>query len=454
MSTSLACVLASLVLTLLPAGVRAEESAGRLAFVSELASTAREHQAWVSQQARTIPADNAFLDLKGFCDKFSASEAMGIWKHVDAAARRHLPRGRESLIEGLAALVKKCGNGGQAALRAAFLLDYLYWNRLADLTGLEVADALAARDRFYELYHLATSSKIQRRNELALAASAAADGACVLEKDYFNTGPISGAGALRAFGKLVNAFDGRGRQVIDAVTDTLDLHAGSSALLYGRDILEILDDPADLAAMNGIHEYLAELRAHPRLLGERHGGWKRILKICGGDRTRVVRLLGVLASMRYWPLDQIGAGLARRGKLSEEKLRALYQGSMAYFYLNQLDERSALDGRDESSLEYHFFYPPGYSTSNWKIYHYYGNAHLGCELVKKGFSVKEARYGASRLALAYEAATLNLAGPSKLAIDVDPRVEPILEGYDDVGINTEGAEFGAKLCLAKKSAGR
>ena len=123
---------------------------------------------------------------------------------------------------------------------------------------------------------------------------------------------------------------------------------------------------------------------------------------------------------------------------------------MAYYRMNALDERSALTSEDGESLNYHFFYPREYSTTNWKFYHWFANAHLGCKLRQRGLSQNAVRFGANRLAAAYEFASLNLANPEREVMGLDPRIHPIVEGWRDVEINTQGAEYGARVCQSNR----
>jgi hypothetical protein len=257
---------------------------------------------------------------------------------------------------------------------------------------------------------------------------------------------MSEANFLKVIGLALNLADRNGREAVQLVAEALDLRDGS-VVIYGRDLLEMLESEEDLTFLARLSAEISDWSGKGRRrLGEAHGGWRTLIELAQGDQSRVIRVLGVLASMRYWPLEEVGSALAARGALTCAKLRALEQGAMAYFRLNALDERAALTASDQRSLVYHYFYPGEYTTRDWKIYHWFGNGHLGCKLALRGAGAGVIEYGAKSLARAYEFATLNLGGPSRRAMGLDPRVRPILEGWADIDINTEGAVYGGRIC--------
>jgi hypothetical protein len=208
----------------------------------------------------------------------------------------------------------------------------------------------------------------------------------------------------------------------------------------------MIRDPEDLRVLAEFYKYEQHLRIHPELLKERHGGWHRLMAIVHGDAPRAIRTLGLLASVHLIVFRDLVPALARRGMLTPDVARAFYEASLSYFLVNEIDERSALNGKDEHSLTYHFFFPDNYETDNWKWYHWYNNAYSACELRRKGYP-KPAIVGAiGTVAFLYEGTELNMAIPWRETMKLDPRANPIVEGFADVRINQEGAAYGADVC--------
>jgi len=388
-------------------------------------------------------------DLKAWCTDASPARALTYWKALEKKLTPRLSGGRGEWTAAFAELSQACVGSPESFRNAAFAIDWMYWNRQADTLGIEVADALDIRDFFYEGWVSWYSRQLASRQ---LAADQAQSGqvgqpcAAAADRDFISAGPMREADFLRVLGVALNLLDRDGREIVQAVSDELDLRDGS-IVIYGQDLLRLLEDPRDLEFLDAVSQELAAWSGpRRRELGELHGGWAKLVALADGDQARVIRVLGVLASMRYWPLEEVGAALARRGQLTCEKLRALEQGTLAYFRLNALDERAALTPSDKKGVIYHYFYPPEYSTRDWKIYHWFGNGHLGCKLALRGADDRLVEYGARSLAQAYEFATLNLGGPSRKAMELDPRVRPLLEGWKDIDINTEGALYGGRAC--------
>jgi hypothetical protein len=381
--------------------------------------------------------------LATWCSEFNTAKALPRWREIKDGFEGIWGASRERWLNGFSEWVVACQHTPEVYRNTAFLLDWMYWNRQIDRLGLEVADALDIRDEFYEYWVLSQGLEfIQHQRNLSLSRGPRPE----LASDFLSAEPMNEASILEFFGSLLNAFDRKGREIVRRVADRLNLRQGS-VVIYGQDVLRILENPADLEFLQRVGLELKRLSAGGRRdLGAAHGGWRKWLELSGRDPERVIRVLGVMASMRTWILDEVGVSLARRGQLSCEKLLALQQGANAYFRMNALDERAAETAQNGRSVAYHYFYPAPYITRDWKIYHWYANAHLGCGLVRDGVGANYIRYGAESLAKAYEFATLNLGGPSRVAMGLDPRVRPILEGWADIQLNTEGAVFGAAFC--------
>jgi hypothetical protein len=395
--------------------------------------------------------------LREWCSNNDALRAMHYWRTLQSDLIPHLPRGRESLLSAFGAMARTCHFTRESIRNAALLIDWLYWYQQADTLGIEVADALDFRDFLYEGAVVTQAARLLRENQESIQENVRSQTTTAPGQnpnirtgtdchDFLNaTAPLTSR-IMQTVGDIATLLDSEQRAAVHAVSDELNMR-GDSFIIFGRDILTSLENREDLQFLN---QLFSELQAwsgpRRRELGVAHGGWRRLLELAGGNRQRVMRVLGTLTSQRDWPLDNIGSALARRGQLTCEKLRALEQGSIAYYRLNALDERAAVTSEDGSSLSYHFFYPPEYSTRNWKIYHWFANGHLGCNLRRRGLSPRAISFGARRLAQAYEYASLTLTGPTWEAMGIDPRVRPMLEGFDDVEINTEGAEYGARLC--------
>jgi hypothetical protein len=386
-----------------------------------------------------------------YCLDADPEKAPELWSRVGPAVEKSLSgkKGRyDGLIPGLAAINRACHHSDAAYRNSAFLIDYLYWNRMADLTGYEVADTLMFRDVFYEIYITAATRDLAATQLKTLELLKKGTIPPPSKKDFLTSGPMSESGVLKAIGMAITVLDPENQAAVEGITRQLNLRE-SSVVIFGNDILSSLQSPEDLRYMRDIYAYLITLQQDPRGLGVAHGGWKKLVALAHGDIERVIHVVGLLASMRFWELNEIGGALAARGALEPAQLVAMHDGAMAYFLLNQLDERSALDSEDGHSIDYQFFYPDSYTTKNWKIYHWFSNAHMGCQMRKQGFSPRQIRFGASSLAKAYEYLTLNLAYPSRAYMNVDPRAIPEIEGYEDVRINTEGAVYGSELCNRK-----
>jgi len=449
------CIFLGLVLR--SAGVQAADTC-MLEMATQYQSRLADRDQRVAQMAgslaageRKVIADLVKGDLKSWCTDASPARALTYWKALEKKLTPRLSEGRGEWTAAFAELSQACGSSPESFRNAAFAIDWMYWNRQADTLGVEVADALDIRDFFYEGWVSWYSRQLVSRQIGASQTQSGQSGepcAAAADRDFLSAGPMREADFLRVLGVVLNVLDRGGRETVRAVAEELDLRDGS-IVIYGQDLLELLESPKDLEFLNAVSQEL-EAWSGPRRseLGRLHGGWARLLELADGDQARVIRVLGVLASMRYWPLEEVGTALARRGQLTCEKLKALEQGAMAYFRLNALDERAALTPSDQKGVIYHYFYPPEYSTRDWKIYHWFGNGHLGCKLALRGADDRLVKYGARSLAQAYEFATLNLGGPSRKAMGLDPRVRPLLEGWEDIDINTEGAIYGGRACRA------
>ncbi len=388
----------------------------------------------------SVPGSNGFVReaLKFFCGPGTAEDATEEWPVLKRLAKKHLRGGMASLIPAMATTAKACGYTPRSIWRAGFVLDYLYWNRIVDLTGHEVADTLTLRDAFYEHF-------IAQRTAEVIDYQLEAQDECMDEPET----PVHPKAKLMiAVGKAVNLLDKNAQKSVEETANVLDLRKGS-IVIFRKDMERLLQNPDDLRVMREVHLYVRKLQQNPKLLGERHGGWKEFMRITNNNPEQAIRVLGILASMRHWPLSEISRHLSDQGKFTTEQLRALQEGALDYYLLNQLDERAAPVASDGHSVEYHFFYPPGYTTKDWKIYHWYSNGYIGCQLAKKGLPRKYARYAAKKLAQTYELITVNLNHPARSALELDPRAGSIVEGFDDVEINTEGADWGAKFCGAR-----
>jgi hypothetical protein len=395
-------------------------------------------KAWVHGYAQRREGSLPFKDPTQFCTPFSdwdmQGKASALWGELAKTDRY-------DLLPQLAGLVELCRYSPGAAKRAGFVIDYLYWNRLADTTGYEVADALMIRDVFREIYINQLAQDAIAKNRDARATPPANP-----PNDFLTARPMSNVGLAKKASAVVNAFSSAERASFDAMADLVNFREGYLTP-FGNDLLQILRTPDDLRVLREFYSYLQDVQQHPRLLGELHGGWHKLMQITGNKAEQATRVFGVMASLLYLPLEDLAPALAARGQLQNEYIDALHDGSMAYYLINELDERSAKTSADDDhSLSYHFFYPDSYSSNDWKWYHWYNNAHLGCRVARRGFTKQAVANAADLLGKFYEAVTMNMVIPSRDTIGLDPRVNPILESYEDVRINRDGAAFGAEVC--------
>ena len=346
------------------------------------------------------------------------------------------------LIPLLARYVRGCDLSGGAAKRAGYLLDLLYWNRLEDLTGEDPARFTMVRDGFYEL-HIArlTEAALQRA---ALYTLAPPPPGAALQGDFLDANPMRRVTLLRAVPDVVSAFSPDERRSFSRMVELVDFREGHLTP-FGSSLTAMLDSPDDLQFLQNAYDWMLEVRARPELLRERHGGWHALMRMTNGDAVTVSRVFGVLGALLYLPLQELAPALAARGKLSEPFARAMYQGAMAYYLANEIDELSArIDEHGERV--YHYMYPDGYETRNWKQYHFFGNAYLGCDAARLGLPDAAIAGAARVLGAAYEGVTLSLVIVARHTLDVEPRAAAIVEAGEDVRINGEGALYGARIC--------
>lgn len=393
----------------------------------------------------------ATLDLErlDFCQDFTAMDQLGTthfistaiptWKALWYGSKKNEQGHRVFFIPELITLVEHCNYSRGSLYRAAFLLEYMYWNRMLDRTGMEVADALKYRDHFYELKFLDIA-----RDKIAWARGLDHEPARTAG-DFFEAPEMSLAFFLKLFGNVTTSFPPRRRRAYMAMIETINLRRGSQ-LMFGHDIIDLLDHPEDLELMSRYYSYLLKAEQQHKLQGVAHGGWKVLLEMTGGDRARAIRVITLLASLRGWVMEELADSLIAKNKLTPEMLRAFYSGANTYFIMHRINERSAKDGDDPYTLRYHYFHPIGYESTDWKAYHWYANAHLGCRLAQKGMDRRSATLATRRLAQAYEALTLNLAIPTKRAMGEEPRARAIIEGWEDIDMNTAGGAYGWKVC--------
>ena len=403
-------------------------------------------QGYLAQIARPVPPNVRINNMGNFCGAFTFYDAASLPRPTWLTLTE-IPRDRS--VETFARLALDCqqdfvhDNGDQGengAFRAAWALDFLYFNRLADTTGHSVADVLAFRDGLNELYVATVLLRELGRSD-AVRAGVYVEHA----PDFLDAKGLSRADVLRRFAGLLSAFSPQEQPVLDDFIQLLDLRQDYLAP-FGRATLNMMDSPDDLRVLSAFFAYENHLRLHPELLAEPHGGWHRLMKITGNDARQAVRVLGLLASVHLIVFRDLVPALGQRGLLTPTVARAFYEASLSYFLVNELDERAAKNGPNDHSLVYHFFFPDHYETGNWKWYHWYNNAYSGCELRRKGYP-KAAIVGAiGSIGLLYEGMELNMAIPWRETMKLDPRVNPIVEGFDDVRINQDGAAYGAEIC--------
>ncbi len=407
-----------------------------------LTARLQQLQSFVSTVARTVPATYRLADPKLFCSRFVDFDMQrfthSLWGELVRVPRREL-------LAQFARFVEDCGFSLDAAKRAGFVLDYLYWNRLADTLGYEVSQVLEVRDAFYEIY-VNQISRVHLEKNAKVRAAGGPD-PHETRGDFLDSTPMSRIRWFRALAELVNSFSPNERRTLNFMIELVDFREGY-LMPFGGQIMKILESPDDVRVVHEFYDYLMHVRAHPELLGERHGGWHRLMKVTRGSPEQATRIFGVISSLVYMPLEDLAPALAARGKLEPATMRALHNGSMAYYLMNELDERAAVTSKKSAaSLEYHFFYPDGFSTVDWKWYHFYNNAHVGCVLRKRGFP-REAIVGSARLlAVLYEGTTMNLAIPARRRLSLDPRATPIIESSEDVQLNVAGAKYGVEVCF-------
>ncbi len=380
------------------------------------------------------PAPFALRDRDAYCAEFAVFDMLRktdeLWPSV-----KQLPR--TSLLQAMANMIRACGYSEGATRRSGYLIDYLYWNRLADTTGYEVADVLVVRDTFYELFFN------RRAARLLVEAEHAND---THPPDIFDAPPMTRVRPFHAVGSFPLVVTPAALRAFDQLVKTIDFREGH-LLPFRAALMGVLRDDADLDLLFSFYDYLLSLRAQPQLLAERHGGWHALLRLSNGDSARVFRVLGVLSSLLYLPIDELGPALAARKLLTPARLRALHAGGMVYYLVNELDERAGrVLPNTPHEVTFDFFYPDTYSSTNWKWYHYFNNAYLGCELTRGGYAPLNVRAAAKTLAGIYEGITIHLAIPSRKTIGLDPRVNPVLEAMDDITMNEDGAVFGAEAC--------
>jgi hypothetical protein len=376
----------------------------------------------------------ALRDREAFCAEFDVFDMLrrtdGLWPSV-----ARLPRGE--LVAALLNMVRACAYSEGATRRSGYLLDYLYWNRLADTTGYEVADVLMIRNVLYELFFN------RRAARLLEAAAQATDFPPV---DVFDAGPMKRVRPFHSVGSFPLVVTPASVRAFDELVSIVDFREGHLLPFRGA-LMRILESDADMNLLFSFYDYLLTVRSTPQLLAEPHGGWHALMRLSDNQPQRAFRVLGVLASLLYLPIDELGPALAARKLLTPNRLRALHAGGMAYYVINELDERAGrIHPGSPHEVTFDFFYPDTYSSTNWKWYHYFNNAFMGCELTRRGFATNNVRDAARTLAAIYEGITIHLAIPARHTIGLDPRVSPILEAEDDITINTDGAVFGAEAC--------
>jgi len=376
----------------------------------------------------------ALRDRDAYCAEFAVFDMLRQTDELWPSVKR-IPR--TSLLQAMANMVRACGYSEGATRRSGYLLDFLYWNRLADTTGYEVADVLIARDSFYELFFNRRAARLLTEVEHAKGTH---------PPDIFDAAPMTRVRPFHAVGSFPLVVTPAALRAFDQLVKTVDFREDHLLPFRGA-LMSVLRDENDLDLLFTFYDYLLSLRAQPQQLAERHGGWHALMRLSSGDTPRVFRVLGVLSSLLYLPIDELGPALAARKLLTPARLRALHAGGMVYYLVNELDERAGrVLANTPHEVTFDFFYPDRYSTTNWKWYHYFNNAYLGCELAHHGYAPLDVRAAAKTLAGIYEGITIHLAIPSRKTIGLDTRVSPVLEAMDDISINEDGAMFGAEAC--------
>jgi len=404
----------------------------------DLAMRLAQLEAYVDQLAQGVGATFPLQDLRAFCTPFRDLEMPQmtdpLWRELSRIPRRQL-------IAQLARFVRACEYSRGAGNRAGFLLDYLYWNRLADTTGYEVAQVLVVRDVFYEIYVNQLTQVHVHTNDLARKQKGSPR-----PEDFLDAPPMARINWFRSFADFINSFSPNERRVFNVMIELVDFREGYLTP-FGAAIQKILENPDDVRVVEQFYAYLMYVRSHPALLAERHGGWHKLMALTGGSPSQAMRIFGVIASLVSMPLEEVAPALAFRGRLEPHIVQALHDGAMAYYVMNTLDEWAARPSpKSQVSLDYHFFYPDTFETTNWKWYHYYNQAWVGCELRRRGYPAEAIVASARLMATFYEGTTLNLAIPSRRTLSVDPRATPIVESNEDVVLNAQGARYGVEVC--------
>jgi hypothetical protein len=397
-------------------------------------------RSYVDLLSQTSKLDIKLSDPDAFCRPFANFDIQRtthkLWGELSRIPRREL-------IAHFARYVARCGYSAGAGKRAGFFIDLLYWNRLEDTLGYTTTDVLLARDVFYEVYINQALQLQLRRNEEARQVRG------LVGNDFLDAAPMARVDLFKSAGDLLSAFSPNQRRVFNVMLELVDFREGYLTP-FGPALLRILSSPDDRRVVTEFYAYMHYARVHRELLAEPHGGYHRLLRATHGDQEQAMRIYGVLGALLYMPIEDLAPALATRARLTPEVTEALYEGSMAYYLINELDELAARpDASDRAAVRYHFFYPDGFETPNWKWYHFYNQAYVGCELHKRHFPDEAIVAGARLMAVLYEGTTLNLAIPSRGTLSVEPRAVPILESAEDVVLNAEGAGFGVRMCRGR-----
>lgn len=434
----------ALVLMLISGGVagtpKKAHALDAAAFRAQFQSRQTELLAALEAQARQAPTGFPLANGLSFCQPKADDEAHVLWTQLLSTLGRG---GLGRLVPALASQARRCSWNDGGLLNAGLTLEWMFWNGTLDLLGREVADGIGLYERFYELYSVNTALSL-----LVLSEDADSEHH---ERDFLDS-PADDGGILSALGAAAHVLEPEKRRVLTGLSRALDRRQGTP-IIFAQDGVDTLNDPESVLLMRRFYHYLLTVKGNPAQLAERHGGWHALMRLSGGDQRRVVRVLATLASLRLWPLEGVGAALANRGRLSPDQIDAIHSGIMSYFMITELDNRSALNGSDDHSLVYHFFYPEQFTTSNWKFYHWYTNAYLAQKLRGQGHSSSSVEYAVGLLARTYEFINLNRDAPTRRAMGVDPRVGPLLEGWDDVEINAAGGRFGLSLHPQRRMTG-
>ena len=287
------------------------------------------------------------LDELGFCEGFERVDVLGSTHFIStsvptfetlwAASRPRKHGTRPRFVSELVTLVEHCEYSRGALYRAAFMLEYMYWNRMLDRVGMEVAQALRYRDHFYGLKFI----DIAREK---MASALGQDHPPLRSEGDFLDAPRMGLDPLlRIVGNVTTSFPPRRRRAFMAMVDILNVRRGSK-LMFGNDLIALLDRPAELEIISRFYEFLLELEERPELGGP-HAGWNKLMELTGGDRERGLRVITLMASLRDWVLEELSDALLTKDRLTPRRLRAFYSGANVYFMLHRFDELFAHDGK-------------------------------------------------------------------------------------------------------------